>query len=329
MSSPAAQLLAATPAQLGPAGEHERIRAGYRLARAVTARHAKSFYFASALLFGHRRKAAFALYAFCRHLDDLVDAPKTVDPKPALARARAGLAGLYDGAPVDELELPASPEELMALRDTVRRYDVPLHALVDLLAGMEMDLTLHRYRTWDELELYCYRVAGTVGLMMAPVLGCRDSNALPYAADLGRAMQLTNILRDVREDLGRGRVYLPAEELAAFQLTVADLEAGTVDDRFRAFMRWQIHRARAYFQRGEAGIGALSGFGSQATVRTMSRVYAGILDAIEAADYDVFSARAHVPFARKLSLAASAVLRPGPSVLVPPSVSSLPAGRLP
>lgn len=303
------------------------VRQGYKLAKRVTRHHAKSFFFASYLLFGARRKAAFALYAFCRRLDDMVDeggsgmAP--VDLKARLERARQMVAEVY--LPMPELAAPGldspaerlmsateqSPWELSefaALKHCIHRFRIPEQPFQDLISGMEMDLTKDRYATFEELDLYCYRVAGVVGLMLTPVLGCSDPRAATHAADLGRGMQLTNILRDVGEDLGRGRVYLPADELKAFGLGEEDLYRGQVDDRWREFMRFQIRRARAYYGRAAAGVHFLEGFGSQRMVRLMGGIYGDILRVIEARDYDVFSGRAWVPGRRKLALAAAAAM---------------------
>lgn len=316
---------------------------GYQRAKRVTRAHAKSFFFASYLLFGARRKAAFALYAFCRRLDDMVDeggegvAP--MDLQARLERARRMVAEVYLPMPelaAQGLESPAerlmsTPEqspwdrsEFAALKHCIRHFRIPEQPFQDLISGMEMDLTKTRYATFEELDLYCYRVAGVVGLMLTPVLGCSEVRAVAHAADLGRAMQLTNILRDVREDLERGRVYLPDEELRAFGLTVDDLRRGQVDERWREFMRFQIRRARAYYARAAAGVPMLQGFGSQRMVRLMGSIYGDILRVIEERDYDVFSARAWVPGRRKLALAASALARPETVLPVPASEVSVP-----
>jgi phytoene synthase len=302
---------------------------GYRLAKQVTRQHAKSFFFASYLLFGARRKAAFALYAFCRRLDDMVDeggeGAAAADLQARLQRARRMVAEVY--LPIPELaapdlgppserlgsaqaQSPWNPSEFAALRHAILRFRIPEQPFQELISGMEMDLTKDRYATFDELDLYCYRVAGVVGLMLTPVLGCSDTRAASHAADLGRAMQLTNILRDVREDLERGRVYLPASELESFGFSEDDLRRGRVDDRWRDFMRFQIERARTLYASAGAGVHYLQGFGSQRMVRLMGGIYGDILRVIEARGYDVFSARAWVPGRRKLALAVAAMARP-------------------
>ncbi|MBF5042988.1 phytoene/squalene synthase family protein [Aggregicoccus sp. 17bor-14] len=317
-----------------------RVRQGFRRAKAVTRAHAKSFFFASYLLFGLRRKAAFALYAFCRRLDDMVDEGDGVDLPERLARARQRVAEVY--LPLPELAAPTleSPAqrlvsaqaqspwdagELAALEYCIRHYRIPEQPFQDLISGMEMDLTRSRYASWEELELYCYRVAGVVGLMLTPVLGCADPEASRPAADLGLAMQLTNILRDVREDLERGRVYLPQDELAHFGLSEEDLQAGRVDERWRAFMRHQVARARGLYARAARGVPLLTGAGSRPMVRLMGALYGDILRDIERRDYDVFSARAHTTGSRKLALAAGTLLAPRSAL----PEAALPAPLLP
>ncbi len=275
--------------------------AGYQSAREVTKAHAKSFYFSSVALFGARRRGAFAIYAFCRRLDDLVDQSDT-DPRalPALLeQAREQLYTLFVRGTVKAVK-PWPEDELVAFLDAAARFGLVQQPFLDLVSGMEMDLTKHRYASWAELDLYCYRVAGTVGLMMAPVLGTTDPVALVHAADLGRAMQLTNILRDVKEDLAMGRVYLPQDELSTHGLSEADLKLGIVDARVRAFLSMQITRARGLYASAIKGVPYLRGFGSQRVVRLMSTIYGGILDVIEERDFDIFSSRVHLPMRRKL-----------------------------
>jgi phytoene synthase len=247
-----------------------------------------------------------ALYAFCRRLDDLVDEPSGVpaDLPARLAAARALVAGVHAPSGPSTVPAPWEADEIAALRDTVQRFAIPEAPFQELIDGVEMDLTVSRYPTFAALERYCYRVAGTVGLMMAPVLGYTDPAALEPAADLGRAMQLTNILRDVAEDLRRDRVYLPQDELHAAGLDDEFLRRGRPDDRFRRFMRAQVGRARIYYARGRAGIPYLASARSRRTVALMAALYGDILRVIEARDYDVFSARASVSGRRKMALAA-------------------------
>lgn len=287
---------------------------GYASARAVTRHHAKSFYFSSVALVGARRRGAFAIYAFCRRLDDLVDQSEA-DPKALpglLEEARGLIEALFVRGTVKAVQ-PWPEHELVAFLDAVQRFGLVQQPFLDLVAGMEMDLTKQRYASWAELDLYCYRVAGTVGLMMAPLLGTTNPVALTHAADLGRGMQLTNILRDVKEDLGRGRVYLPADELSAHGITDADLAKGVVDDRIRKFLQVQIARARGFYASAMQGVPYLRGFGSMRVVRLMSSIYGGILDVIEERDYDVFTARVSLPTRRKVARLAAVMLTPNPA----------------
>jgi phytoene synthase len=262
--------------------------------RSVTRRYARTFYFASHCLPAATRRHAYAIYAFCRSADNAVDEAAT--PAEALERVERSRVELDDAYGAG-----AVPPGLAELRRTVRGRSIPRGLFEALLDGMAMDLTVSRYATYGELDVYCYRVAGVVGEMMAHVFGFRDARCLPRAVALGRAMQLTNILRDVGEDLGRGRVYLPQDELARFGVDEAQLAAGRVDDRFRELMRFQVARARASYAEADAGIPDLVGAASRLTVRVMSRLYGGILGAIERLDYDVFRARARVSGPRKLA----------------------------
>lgn len=326
---------------LSPTG-NSLVAQGYERAKALTRFHAKSFFFSSAALFGERRRGAFALYAFCRRLDDLVDGDNRGDGSIAapvelpsqvserLALARAAVSSLYgrETSPVWS-SLPWHESEVAAFRDTVLRYGIPERPFQELISGMEMDLTRSRYATFEELHLYCYRVAGVVGEMMTPVLGHADDRCLPFAADLGVAMQLTNILRDVKEDLQRGRIYLAADELAAFGIRESELEGwargdAAPNDSWSRFMQFQIARARAYYQRSLFGVPDLRGFGSQSVVRLMGTIYGGILDAIEAQDLDVFARRAHVATAGKVGRALSVLLTPAPRAIGPAGAITIP-----
>jgi phytoene synthase len=257
----------------------------------IARRHGRTFYLASRFLPPARRRAALATYAFCRIADDIVDLAPQTGPDAAARELDRWEA---------QLEAPHDPVAI-AFAETRARFAVPLEPAHDLLAGIRMDLTPARYATWADLRRYCYLVAGTVGLLVAPILGCRDPRALTHAAELGIAMQLTNILRDVGEDARNGRLYLPIEELEVFGCNPEAILAGRPGDwdRFAALMAFQIARARALYTEARRGIPALVPSGRLTTLAA-SRLYAGILTEIEALDYDVFRSRARVSSARKL-----------------------------
>ncbi len=267
----------------------------YHLAEQVTASWARSFHFASRFLPHHKQRAIYALYDYCRHADNLVDLRGQREP----ADVRAELAELRDE--IRHIHAGGDPPaRWVALADTLRRYPVPLAPLLELLDGVAMDLDHVELTTWADLQAYCRLVAGGVGLMLGPVLGAREEGFSEPGVRLGVAMQLTNVLRDLGEDLDRGRVYLPAEELAEFGLDRAALEQRRVTPAFRQLMRFQVERARRYFSAGDAVIALFPHDGSRLTVRLLQRTYAGILDVIESAGYDVFRRRAYVSGARKL-----------------------------
>ena len=274
---------------------------GDRTCRRITRHYAKSFYFASHCLPRDVRLHAYAIYGFCRWADNAVDeASGPADASRRLGHVRRTLELAYRGGP--------APPGVVAFRRTVRERGIPQGLFDDLLDGMEMDLMLDRYADFEELDLYCYRVAGVVGLMMTYVFGYRDRSCFPQAMALGRAMQLTNILRDIREDLDRGRIYLPLDELARFGVSETQLAVGRVDDAFRGLLQFQIGRARRAYAESERGVPLLIGAASRLTVRVMGRLYGGILDEIEHLDYDVFRTRARVSTPRKLRLLASCQL---------------------
>ena len=270
---------------------------GDRVCRSITRRHAKTFYFASHGLPRSVRAHAYAVYGFCRWADDGVDCARDVDEaRRSLDHAREALDAAYERG-----RLPAG---LGAFRKTVRARGIPKPLFLDLLDGMAMDLTIARYADFAELERYCYRVAGVVGLMMTYVFGFRHDRCLPHAVSLGTAMQLTNILRDVREDQERGRIYLPLDELRDFGVTEQQVAERRADDPFRDLMRFQIARARRYYHDAQRGIPDLIGASSRLTVRLMGEIYGEILGEIERLDLNVFGRRASVPFQRKLAIAA-------------------------
>jgi phytoene synthase len=219
------------------------------------------------------------------------------------------LAALLRSAYQSDSETREKLPWLPAFRETTRRRAIPASYFEDLLKGVEMDLGRVRIQTWEELDTYCYRVASVVGLIMVHVLTDPAPDFLRPARDLGTAMQLTNILRDIGEDWQRDRVYLPADELARYGLTDEDIGKQRNDEIFRAMMRSQIDRARDFYRAAEPGILALPNDGSRYCARLMSTIYGAILDEIERADYEVHSRRARVSLLRKIRLATGAYFR--------------------
>ena len=280
----------------------------YELCRQITAEYAKTFYFGTLLMPKEKSKAIWAIYAWCRLTDELVDGAKAkYTTKETLEAWEKQLESIFAGYPIEDTDV--------ALVDTIQRYPMTIQPFRDMIAGQRMDLVQNRYQTFEELELYCYRVAGTVGLMSNAVLGIGlDANGVPWernkpiyvptseAISLGLAMQLTNILRDVGEDIQRDRIYLPLDDLHAFDYTEADLIAGVIDDRWQAIMKFQIKRAREYYKQAEKGIRYLIR-DSRLPVWASLMLYQDILNEIEANNYDVFTKRAYVArYKKTLSL---------------------------
>jgi len=280
------------------------LEAAYADAERVTAHWAKSFHFASRFLPVEKKLAIFALYDYCRHADNLVDAR---GDRPA-AEVRADLVALANEVrAIHGGAEPTSPRWL-ALADRLQRYPVPLPPLLELLDGVAMDLDPVEIEDFPALEEYCRLVAGGVGLMLGPILGAPAEAFRDDGVKLGVAMQLTNVLRDVGEDLAHGRVYLPRTELAEFGLSRRDLEERRMTPELRRFMQWQVERARAFFDQGSRVVPLFPNDGSRLTVRLLAQTYAGILDAIERLDWDVFRSRAYVSTPRKLVMLGRAVL---------------------
>lgn len=286
----------------------------YEFCRQVTAKYSKTFYLGTLLMPKSKRQAIWAIYDWCRRTDELVDGPQAQFTTPeTLDRWEAQLEAVFAGQPTDNPDV--------ALVDTIQRYPIGIQPFRDMIEGQRMDLYRSRYQTFEELELYCYRVAGTVGLMTSPVLGYNPKTTSPPWSDvtanakpteeaiaLGIANQLTNILRDVGEDAQRGRIYLPLEDLALFNYTEEDLFNGVVDERWREIMRFEIQRARKFYQAAERGIRGLNP-DARWPVWSALMLYQGILDVIERNDYDVFNKRAFVPKIEKLCYLPVAWLR--------------------
>jgi phytoene synthase len=292
--------LSAISLRSGLAPEIER---AYVAAERVTAEWARSFYFASRFLPPDKRRATFALYDYCRFADNLVDAP---GDRP-VGVVRAQLAELKQLVEVLHRGRPCGRRRWLALADTMQRFPIPLEPLLDVLDGVAMDLEPVAIPDFSALYRYCRLVAGSVGLMLGPVLGAPEGALEEPGVRLGVAMQLTNVLRDVAEDLDAGRLYLPADELARFGLDRVALERRRMTQQFRRFMAFQVARARRWFSRGGQVVSLFPTDGSRLTVRLLQQTYAAILDAIERLDYDVFRSRAFVSGPRKLLILGRAV----------------------
>ncbi|ERN14845.1 hypothetical protein AMTRI_Chr02g213100 [Amborella trichopoda] len=284
----------------------------------VCAEYAKTFYLGTLLMTPQRQRAIWAIYVWCRRTDELVDGPNASHITPtALDRWERRLNDLFRGRPYDMFDA--------ALSDTVSKFPVDIQPFKDMIEGMRMDLRTSRYKNFDELYLYCYYVAGTVGLMSVPVMGiAADSNTSTEsvynaALALGIANQLTNILRDVGEDARRGRIYLPQDELGRAGLSDDDIFAGKVTEKWRNFMKEQIKRARMFFDEAEKGVVDLNP-ASRWPVWASLLIYRQILDAIEDNDYNNFTKRAYV---RKLKKIASLPVAYGKTLMRKPRTRSI------
>lgn len=269
--------------------------------KAITQQHATSFFFASFPLPKAKKWAAFAIYAFCRWVDDVIDeAPEPAKVKPD--DLLASLHAIYAG----NSELPFA----LAFCEVNQQYAIPMAFYTDLIAGCCMDRQPMKIQTYQELEIYCYYVASIVGLMMSKVFGLQHINGVHQAVEMGLAMQLTNILRDIHEDYQKDRIYVPLEELEQFQLTEETLRRqDSHHPNWQQFMQFQIERARACYAKAKPGLKLLANDGSRLTANLMGTIYGGILDEIERNRYDIFSQRVYVPTWRKLGLAMQTILR--------------------
>lgn len=253
----------------------------YAYCRAVARRRAKNFYYSFLLLPREQRYAMCAVYAFMRYCDDLSDEPGA--SREPLDRWRAALDraldGQYDGHP-----------GLPAFHDTVARYKIPHRYFHEMIDGVGSDLEPRRIRTFDELYRYCYQVASVVGLTTIHIFGFDSPAALPLAEKCGVAFQLTNILRDVREDSALGRVYLPAEDMARFGVSAADLEAGRRTPQLIELLRFEAARARAYYNESRPLLGMVHAR-SRSSLWALIEIYSRLLARIESANFDVLSRR--------------------------------------
>tara|TARA_Y100001978_G_scaffold190754_1_gene194241 strand:- start:155 stop:1051 length:897 start_codon:yes stop_codon:yes gene_type:complete len=272
----------------------------YEICRRETQKWAKTFYLGTLLLPLKKRKAIWAIYVWCRRTDELMDSPEALTKSKQelsdnLDRWEENTKSIFNGKVVTDLD--------HVLADTIEKFPQSIDPYIDMIEGQRMDLSKFRYKNFEELKLYCYRVAGTVGLMTKNVMGIdsfyqeaswiKVPDISESAVALGIANQLTNILRDVGEDRQRGRIYIPQDEIKKFGYSEEELLMGKINNQWKNLMAYQLRRAREWFQTSETGIKWLSG-DARWPVWTSLRLYRRILNSIEKLDYDVFNNRAYV-----------------------------------
>ena len=280
-----------------------RLTAGYEKCRAITKRYGTSFYFATQFFPRELRDGIYAVYAFARIPDEIVDDPNNRDRDDAVAKLEA-----WRSSWLRAMDRGESDDDVMnAIVHAFRKYKIPVEDGEAFLRSMFMDEDKTEYRTYAELEDYMYGSAGVIGLMVTRVVGYSSEAAFPYAIKLGYAFQLTNFLRDIREDCDElGRVYMPQDELARFGLSTADICRHVRDDRFVRFMKYQIQRARDVYREALPGIRLLNWQGRLA-VRISYVLYKAILNEIERANYNVFAGRVRTSSKQKIALSVKAL----------------------
>lgn len=283
--------------------EDNRLRFAYAHCRSITRKHAKTFYMATRFLPYHKQRGIFAIYGLCRTLDDIVDENEDNPFKAKKSRAevinqlekfRVELIGAYRGA-------EQTNSVLIAFADVLNRYNISLEHPLTLLDGVKMDLVKNRYDTFEELYEYSYKVASVVGLMTSEIFGYKDPQAINHAIELGIAMQLTNILRDVGEDLDRERIYIPREDLERFKVSEDEMFSKNLSGRFIDLMKFQIDRARQFYKEADKGIPMLNR-DSRLPVLLARENYSRILNKIEENQYQVFNQRAYLNATEKFSI---------------------------
>jgi phytoene synthase len=255
----------------------------------VARSRAKNFYYSFVLLSAQQRKAMCAIYAFMRYCDDLSDEPGAT--QAAIERWRGELSEALQGRFSDHPVWPA-------FHHTVRRFGIPHEYFYSMIDGVSSDLEPHRIESFDELYRYCYQVASVVGLTIIHIFGFDTRSALPLAEKCGVAFQLTNILRDIREDAEKGRIYLPAEDLRRFGVQESDLRAGKRNEAFLKLMQFEAARARSYYVES-APLLDLIHPRSRPSLWALISIYSRLLERIEAKNYDVFASRVRLPLWEK------------------------------
>jgi phytoene synthase len=284
--------------------QDKSLKLAYKFARSQTKHYSKSFFISASLLPKDKRWDTFALYNFCRYADNLIDKPRNRSSEELILEVDHFAEEVIAAYKYGESEHPV----LKSFIEVAKKYQMPLNYPLELLEGVKMDLIHKRYDTFDDLYKFCYKVAGVVGVMMTYILGYKSNHAFCYAEHLGAAMQLTNILRDVKEDKNMNRIYLPLDELKRFDLTYDDIVNEVFDDRIRLFMKYQIDRAGRYYTEASDGIKLLTP-NTQFAISSASRIYRGILLKIEAKNYNPFEGRVFVNLGEKIKILSSEILR--------------------
>jgi phytoene synthase len=265
----------------------------YERCAQVTRASSSNFYYAFMLLPHERRRALHAAYAFFRFVDDIADESGVRDPAAMLARWRDELDRVYNGKPTRAIS--------RALADSVHRFNIPRKYFEEFIDGVEMDLSRKRYATFVDLRLYCYRVASLVGLICIEIFRYTNPRAREYAENLGIAFQLTNIMRDVREDADRGRIYLPLEDLSRFGVTEDEIIRGVYSDRFVELMGFEAERAAGFYRAAAVALPS-EDRATLVTSEAMRRIYGALLDRIVRSRFRVFDQRIRLSAPAKLML---------------------------
>ena len=278
-----------------------QLEIAYDYCQRVARKQAKNFYYAFRTLPTPKRRAIYATYAFCRMCDDIADEDMPIDEKRRQFSETRNLLTESLRRTGSEVGNDALPPEFAALSDATAAFGIPHHYYTQVIEGVESDLVKTRFENFEELKAYCYQVASVVGLICIEVFGYEDEAAREYAIDMGIAMQLTNILRDIKEDAERDRIYIPLDEMARFGYSEDDLKQGIIDERFRSLMALQVNRARDYYQRSQK-LFPLIDAGARACPKVLHLAYRSILDRIDAQGYDVFSQRIGLTTFEKLMI---------------------------
>ncbi len=282
----------------------KEMKSAFKYARAQTAIYSKSFFLSSTFLPKSRRWETYAMYSFCRYADNIVDNPRNRSQEELLWEVDYFATEIKIAYKTGESENPV----LKPFIKVALKHQIPMEYPLTLLEGVKMDLRKNRYHSFQELYEFCYRVAGVVGIMMTYILGYSDDSAFEYAEKLGVAMQLTNILRDIKEDSKMNRIYLPLDEMKDFGLAEQDFLQENMNGRMRRFLAWQVNRAHRYYIDSEPGIRLLDPK-SQFAIYSANKIYRGILFKLESRSFNPFLGRVFVNQTNKFLILAGEILK--------------------